>query len=690
MKKPGIITAVLVCCMQFTSASPHPSLPSDVVPDGLGVNIHFTDPAAGEMEMLAAGGFHWVRMDFSWGRTERERGKYDFSPYDRLLASLEAHKMRGLFILDYGNDLYQADGAVTTVEAREAFARWAAAAVVHFRGHGILWEIWNEPNIGFWKPKPDVGQYIALALATSEAIHKAAPEEAVIGPATSGVDLGFLEECFKAGLLERWAAVSVHPYRQSPPETAALDYLKLRRLINRHAPNGKTIPILSAEWGYSAAWKGYDADIQGRMLPRQWLSNLAQGVPLSIWYDWHDDGTDAKEAEHHFGTVAHAHHGDRDPAYDPKPAYLAARTLSSVLKGFRFAKRIAVGGADDYVMLFTKGDERVLAIWTIAVESHSLKIPCSAGRFELVRHTGERPAPVTVEADTLTITVDDAPQYLISGKANALLDSAAAVHPLHATLSPLGSRMMVAQVENLGDSPFRGTVQLTRGDAGQAVFGRVEIDLPAGEAVSTLTFPLDSAADQDIFAGLRIEGNGGVLFELPARRFHALPESLLANCRLVPDGDATVASTHSTAVVSPPEPMPGGDLQVLRINFRCDDGWKFLRLVPRQDELASLGGIEGRPTGFGFWIHSDGTCISPRLRVTDKSGQCWQPSGADTTWTGWRFVEMKLNSSSGHWGGANDGKIHHPLRWDSIFLLDNTSRREIEGAIHIAAPVVIY
>jgi hypothetical protein len=39
------------------------SLPGPAIPDGLGVNIHFTDPRPGEMEMLADAGFKFVRMD---------------------------------------------------------------------------------------------------------------------------------------------------------------------------------------------------------------------------------------------------------------------------------------------------------------------------------------------------------------------------------------------------------------------------------------------------------------------------------------------------------------------------------------------------------------------------------------------------------------------------------------------------
>src|SRR5260370_38226496 len=53
--------------------------------NSLGVNIHFTDARPGEIKMIADAGFRWVRMDFKWDATERERNHYDFSEYDRLL-----------------------------------------------------------------------------------------------------------------------------------------------------------------------------------------------------------------------------------------------------------------------------------------------------------------------------------------------------------------------------------------------------------------------------------------------------------------------------------------------------------------------------------------------------------------------------------------------------------------------------
>src|ERR1044072_8257256 len=304
-----------------------------VIPEGFGVNIDFTDPRPGELALLAQSGVRWVRMDLKWDQTEKEPGRYDFTAYERLMKALESERLRVLFILDYGNPLYQ-DGAPPRNEAtRQAFARWAVAAAKHFGGRGALWEVYNEPNHSlFWPPKPNVQEYVELALAVGRAFRAAVPDEKLIGPATSEIDFDFVESCFKAGLLEYWSAVSVHPYRRSDPETAAQDYCRLRELINKYAPArtgsssdrvdaAKQISIISSEWGYSAVWPNLSEEKQGELLARASLTNVANGITLSIWYDWHDDGTDTREAEHHFGLVANTYHDGRTPVYDSKPGY---------------------------------------------------------------------------------------------------------------------------------------------------------------------------------------------------------------------------------------------------------------------------------------------------------------------------------------------------------------------------------
>lgn len=431
MKRNGLFyLAALVACVLAASAhavQPEPaSRQPDVsrwvrsgdlrIPDSFGVNIHFTDPRPGEMEMLAAAGFKWVRMDFGWAGTERRKGEYDFSAFDRLMKALQPHGIRALFILDYRNKLYDDNLSPHTPEGRAAFARWAVAAARHFQGQGVIWEMYNEPNIkNFWKPKPNVDDYVALALEVGKALRQAVPGEQYIGPATSEIDLKFLEACFKAGLLEYWSAVSVHPYRNKLPETVTEEYARLRALIDQYAPKGKQIPIISGEWGFTVE-KQRTPEIQGEFLARQFLLNLMNGVPLSIWYDWHDDGPDPKEREHHFGTVLYPYYKNRVPVYDPKPAYHAAKTLLNTLAGCVYDKRLDAGSPDAFVLSFKRNGAQCLAAWTSSDAPRTVTIPGVSGKFRAVGHTGQSQSSPESNAAGLKLTLTDAPVYLVPDK----------------------------------------------------------------------------------------------------------------------------------------------------------------------------------------------------------------------------------------------------------------------------------
>jgi hypothetical protein len=369
--------------------------------------------------MMNDAGLRWVRVDLKWDTTEVSPGRYDFSSYERLLSELEAHGMRALFILDYGNPHYDDGKPPSSVAARAAFARWALTAAKRFAGRGIIWEIYNEPNIAqFWPPRPNVKEYVALALAVGKVFRESVPDETLVGPATSGIDFDFLEECFKSGLLKYWSAVTVHPYRREDPETAADDYCRLRQMIATYAPAGdggskKEIPIISGEWGYSDVWPRLSVEKQGQLLARQWLTNATNGIPLSIWYDWRDDGFDPTEAEHHFGMVFRPLKRASNPIYEPKPAYLAARTFIKFFDGYRFEKRWETGASDDFVLLFRNGEDIRIAAWTRSRSSRVVTVPLAEGVYQAITHTGERIRDL--QGPAFTITAD--PIYLSAQKA---------------------------------------------------------------------------------------------------------------------------------------------------------------------------------------------------------------------------------------------------------------------------------
>ena len=352
MLRPLSAMVLLMCAVSpGPSAAGDKGLPPPVVPAGFGVNIHFTDPGPGEMDRFVEAGYRFVRMDFAWGAVERQAGRYEFGAYDRLLGHLEPAGARPIFILDYGNRLYDQGSSPRSDSARAAFARFAAAAARHFHSQGVIWEIWNEPNIQqFWKPRPDADAYARLALETARAVRTADPEAVILAPGSSEFPWAFLETVFAAGLLDHIDAVSVHPYRESAPETAARDYGRLRALIGRYAPPARmNLPIISSEWGYSTAEGAVSEAQQARYLVRQWLVNLASGVNLSIFYDWKDDGDDAKDREARFGTVRRN--------LQPKPSFLAAQALTRTLGGYAFRHRLQGTSSSEWKLLFEQAEK---------------------------------------------------------------------------------------------------------------------------------------------------------------------------------------------------------------------------------------------------------------------------------------------------------------------------------------------
>jgi polysaccharide biosynthesis protein PslG len=801
-----LFAVALVFPQNISAAGPHSSLPRMGSLDGLGVNIHFTDPQPGEMEMIAAAGFKWIRNDLAWAATEREKGRYDFAAYDRLLAALEKQKMHALFILDYGNKVYAEADPPRTEEARAAFARWAVAVVAHFKGKGCLFEMWNEPNGTFWKPKANVDEYIALAKATGQALREAGlaggPNlpEAYIGPATSTIDMGFLEACFKAGLLDYWDAVSVHPYRQSAPETVEEEYRAVRALIAKYAPKDKTIPIISGEWGYSTAWKDFDDDLQGKYLPRQFLTNIANDVPLSIWYDWHDDGTDPKEAEHHFGIVHHQYRAGQEQVFEPKPAYLAAKALMTQLDGMQFSKRL-VGPGDGDCLLFSNQEKKIVVARALPrspdsrpAGEFSVAFP-SEGDFKVVDVAGRSLSPVVMRRynggdwvgaqismplGEIRYLTPDGPNWFLDvaaassrlpleirfhwpyerdgNSANAHMKEDFAIsNPLSETISfqdyrqidgfsiplapgktqilPAGNvsrtisekvasgavvffkkaqAPLVQETTMLCENPLElellppgrdalfVRVLNPSGEAANLVVRQDNASAPvkfaAGETETSAKLPLvaDAKWPRRIALQVATESDGSTVLEHDFGLIQPLPSLDAHAMKAEPDGDKNSAAEFSLSESD--ESPANGVGNSVKLHYSFSSGWKFVSLKPKDTSIPQSnehGATEkGQPQKFGLWIKSDGQGCMIRLRFTDATGQVFQPDGAALHWKGWRYVTFSLTSShlrmTAHWGGANDGEVHYPIKWDSILLLDNTSRQPLQGDIYLSAPMLSY
>lgn len=722
-----------------------------VVPMPFGVNIHFTRAPERELNLLQAGGFRTVRMDLFWHEVEKQKGVYDFSEYDILVRDMTERGIRLLFILDYSNQFYDNGVAPHTDEGRAAFARYVEAAVRRYAGKGILWEIWNEPNIyPFWRPQPNVEDYAKLAHVVIDTIRKVAPNEWIVAPASSGFPREFLETLGQRGVLQRLDAVTVHPYRPHHPETVEADYRRLRLLLDRYSPR-KYLPILSGEWGYSDIWTGMDMPKQARYLVRQWLTNLTNDVFLSIWYDWKNDGEDPKEPEHHFGTVYHD--------LRLKPAYLAAKNLTTVLDGYRYLRRVALPRADDYLLLFRKGDTLAMVAWTTG-DPHPITLRLPRGDVRVVEMMG-RSRQIRVGDAPFVIDLSAEPRYVLlpslaqlatvgawfpvrqiltvqagrnesiplrvynptarrmegllraregdqvigqvrvrlqpgeqrviqlpilvreRGKEYLRLvlewgDNAASplqtaavwlaiANAIQVRVLPPAGRNLLVIVRDHASEPLRATVYLRAGDRELAV----PLRKATGEGEVTLTAEWPEPLPPEARLSVRIaDRRGGLLMRSEEVLWKQIDPWGVepSQWRVWLDGDAKVEGKAELVVGEAPEPNPLGVRRALRLDYRFGRGWRFAQV----NFPAAFTPIEGKPKAIGMWVYGDGSGNLLRCRIVDSTGQTFQPDYGAINWVGWRFVTMRLDGAfPGFWGGAQDGVLRYPIRWESVVLVDS-------------------
>lgn len=358
-------------------APPHPVKLSE---DGFfGVCAHFGQwrhDIPESFELMRRAGVEWFRDEWSWGGAEPRRGEFFF--HERLGQFLRAAHNTGVhpfIIFDYTNPNYDDGQAPHTPDGWQGFARYSVELVKRYGDVCRHWEVYNEPNIGFWagrQPNPD--EYFGLLKTTYEAVKQADPDCTVVGVCTAGTDLRYIERVLELGGAQYMDALSIHPYRYpgSPEATRFVDEVKQARdLMVRYGMEDKKLWLTEIGWPTHEAPNGVSEQTSANYLIRMFV--LARSLPFVervFWYDFQDDGPDPKYNEHRFGIV-------RWETYQPKPSLIAFWVMTRHLAGAEFVRQLLPAAPDDkrYAFVFRRGKEQVIVAWadgTTATAAFSL------------------------------------------------------------------------------------------------------------------------------------------------------------------------------------------------------------------------------------------------------------------------------------------------------------------------------
>jgi hypothetical protein len=209
------------------------------------------DPAAGvdldsELGTMRTAGVQSVRATFAWSHAQpyetfadvppggAEATPFadasgvptDFAITDRLVRATAMRHLRLLPVVLYSPHWAAARSAAAQPAHPADYARYVGALVGRY-GHGGEfwklnpdvprlpirdWQIWNEPNIPNYWPKPFARGYVKLLRATHRAIHRADPRARLVLSGLTNDSWNALVKIYKAGGKRWFDVVALHPY----------------------------------------------------------------------------------------------------------------------------------------------------------------------------------------------------------------------------------------------------------------------------------------------------------------------------------------------------------------------------------------------------------------------------------------------------------------------------------------------
>jgi hypothetical protein len=247
------------------------------------------------------------------------------------------------------------------------------------------WQIWNEPNGGFWQGSAD--EYARLLAAAGNAIHQANPRANVLGLNSAFCDVRFAEAVLKQVPDGCFDIACFHPYRppnapEDPFDWWMLDqyvknwskgrlteeyplvhmtYLeqteKLREVIGRFGP-AKSLWVTEMCWNTHIHPYGTSELRQADLLVRFYVLGLASGkVDKVFWWTLKDGGSRQFDQADMVGLMR----SDLTPKY----GYYAYAWMTRMLEGKRWVRNDSFG-PEVYACVFRDDvrDEDLVVAWT--------------------------------------------------------------------------------------------------------------------------------------------------------------------------------------------------------------------------------------------------------------------------------------------------------------------------------------
>ena len=366
-----------------------------------------------------------VRDTIGWPPSEKQKGVYDFSRFDKFMPQLKAAGIKMVPTFCIANKLY--DDAEKkcdfwgTQEGREAYGRYFAAMIKHYGDQLSAVELWNEYN-GTWGPKVAktdammsesdhrAALYAQMLKVASPIIRAADPKMPILGCAAVVMPQPYFEAVFKNGGLPLMDGVVGHPYIPYP-ENIWREISEVRELIKKYN-NAQEKPLYITEYGWGPNFGGIGTNTPedcARYLVRASLIMSAQDVKRMHWFQFEDDMLDKT-----FDGMCLVHTPvDRRGKWAPAPFYPAYATMQGTIGGAKYVGREAVAPySQTWVFHYTTWDgQDIRACWNSGEKGGKIVVAADAP-LTLVDMMGNENI-VTPRNGQVEMALDGSPIYLL-------------------------------------------------------------------------------------------------------------------------------------------------------------------------------------------------------------------------------------------------------------------------------------
>ena len=269
------------------------------------------------LSQAADAGVRIIRQPLRWAEIEREKGKFDFSWWDRYMEALARHRIQLLPILFHPPEWRSKKGKARGVyqpRRNSEFGAFAARVARRYGPKGTFWarhpklprmavrtwQVWNEPNLPFyWPPKPNAGAYTKMLAATKRSIERVDPRAEIVtaGLPQSKIDgavpqRAYIRALYKAGARRHFDTLAIHSYTET--HRALVRQLKGIRAEMRRNRDRAKLWITEIGWATGGPDKKFTPGPAGQKRRINRLFRLAKakratlGLRGLVYYMWQD------------------------------------------------------------------------------------------------------------------------------------------------------------------------------------------------------------------------------------------------------------------------------------------------------------------------------------------------------------------------------------------------------------------